>query len=235
VILEVGQLVLARPLLDFPVAPIRAAVAGRPATVVGLEPLLVLAAEVYFQHDALDLGALIPEPAFHGQIRAKEVGIVLQLAFTRHPGMEGLAVVIIARTGAVVVALTAVRLEQFPSTVGQHVRMVLWTDLNRVDEPLFSKVLQRVFVFAKVPQVAFADHPKRTDGGQHAAVLAIQLVHAFAVIDDDLAFTAAWQIHTVDERVSRVPLARLEIPFAILTIPWVFAPAAVDLVIIAAA
>src|ERR1700754_5003050 len=57
-LVEVRQVVFARPLLDLARIPIRSPVAVRPPAVVGLEPLLVLPLEVVLQDDATHIPAL---------------------------------------------------------------------------------------------------------------------------------------------------------------------------------
>ena len=56
---EVRQVVFARPLFDFARVTIRPSVAVGPATVVRLQPLLVLALEVGVEDDAVDVGTLL--------------------------------------------------------------------------------------------------------------------------------------------------------------------------------
>src|SRR5688500_10870782 len=48
------------------------------------------------------------------------------------------------------------------------------------------------------------DNPKRADGGEHAAVFAIQFVQVFAIVLDQLALQTSWQIQAVHKRITRV-------------------------------
>jgi hypothetical protein len=162
------------------------------------------------------------------------VGVVLQFTLTSYPSVELLAV-LVAWVVAVLVALAAVRFEQLPTTVGQHVRPIVGADVDHVDQAFVAKVLERVVGVAELLEVMFPNNPKGPDGGQHAAVLAIQLVLALAVIDHHLAFESAGQVKTVDERVSRVALPRVEITVATVTIARVLAAPAVVPVVIARA
>ncbi len=58
-LVEVREIVFARPRLDLARVSIRPAVALGIALVVPLKPLLVLAPEIDLQHHALDVGALV--------------------------------------------------------------------------------------------------------------------------------------------------------------------------------
>jgi uncharacterized protein (DUF1778 family) len=102
--------VIERPFRDLPLGPIGPAVAVRSTTVVFLEPLLVLAAEIDFKHDALDLATAVPQVGFDFPIGTKKIGIVLQLAPARYAGVESLAVVT-AAVSCLVIRLRPVGLE----------------------------------------------------------------------------------------------------------------------------
>ena len=69
-LVEVRQVVLARPLLDFARVPVRSPVTVRTAAVVLLEPLLVLALEIVLQDDATDVRAFLAKPLLGTQVRA---------------------------------------------------------------------------------------------------------------------------------------------------------------------
>src|SRR5262245_27652698 len=69
-LVEVRQVVFARPLLNLARVPVRPAVAVGPPAVVLLQPRLVLALQFLFEDDAADVGALIPKPFFLAQVRA---------------------------------------------------------------------------------------------------------------------------------------------------------------------
>ena len=75
-----------------------------------LEPLLVLAAEIDFQHDSLDLAAAVADVPFDLAISSKEIGVVLQLSLAGDARMEPLTVVRIA-VSSVVIPLAPVGLE----------------------------------------------------------------------------------------------------------------------------
>src|SRR6185503_9829127 len=58
-LIEVGQVVFVRPPFDFVPVAIRSSVAVGPAAIGLLEPLLILALELLFEHDAPNLRALV--------------------------------------------------------------------------------------------------------------------------------------------------------------------------------
>ena len=72
--------------------------------------------------------------------------------------------------------------------------------VNGLDEALVAQVVERVVVDV---EVLFGHDPERADGGQRAAVLAVQLVDA-VTIDDQLALLAARQVEVAHQAVARI-------------------------------
>jgi hypothetical protein len=52
-------------------------------------------------------------------------------------------------------------------------------------------------------EIAFGDDPKRADGRERAAVVAVQFVPVIAV-EDDFAIQTAWQLEAIDKRITRI-------------------------------
>ena len=71
-------------------------------------------------------------------------------------------------------------------------------------------------------QVAFGHDPKRADGSDRAAVVAVQLVPLFA-IEHHLAIESAWQLDAVEEYVTRidVSVATVTITVTITHVAWI--------------
>ena len=72
--------------------------------------------------------------------------------------------------------------------------------VNDIDEALIAQVVERVAVDV---EVVFGDDPEGADGGQRAAVLAVQLVDAIT-INDQLPLLAARQVEVVHQAVARI-------------------------------
>jgi hypothetical protein len=62
-------------------------------------------------------------------------------------------------------------------------------------------------VVTAVVKVAFSDDAEGTDGGEHPALGAIDVVHAIA-LSHRPALTAAWQVEVLCEHVARVAIGR---------------------------
>ena len=66
---------------------------------------------------------------------------------------------------------------------------------------------------APVAQIAFGHHPKRADGRERSAVVAVQFVPVIA-IHHDLAFESARQFEAVEEHISRIEISFASVPIA---------------------
>ena len=93
-VVEVRQVVLARPLLDLAVVTIMSAVAVRATTIVLLQPFLVFALELLLEDDAADFAALVPDLFLFAQLGAIQLRIVRQLARPADAGDEVLAALV---------------------------------------------------------------------------------------------------------------------------------------------
>jgi hypothetical protein len=87
-LVEVRQVVFARPFLDFSRVPIGSTVAVWAAAVVFLEKALVLSLQIVLQYHAPDLRALLAQTFLGTQVGAIERGVVRQLAGPADPGAE---------------------------------------------------------------------------------------------------------------------------------------------------
>src|SRR5437867_5097339 len=86
--IEVRQVVLERPALDFTLRPIGSAVGIRVAAIALVEPLLVLAFELVVEGDVLDAIAAFKKPVDLVQVRLEDLRVVLQLPRFHEPGVE---------------------------------------------------------------------------------------------------------------------------------------------------
>jgi hypothetical protein len=73
---------------------------------------------------------------------------------------------------------------------------------------LLEVALRLASVVAAVVEIAFRDDTKGTDGGEHLAVDAVDLVHAIAVSHWP-ALTGTWQVKVLREHVARVAIGRM--------------------------
>jgi hypothetical protein len=67
---------------------------------------------------------------------------------------------------------------------------------------------------ATVAQIAFGHHPKRADGSERPAVVAVEFVPAIAV-HHDLPFESAGQFEAFEEHLSRIVISFASVPIAI--------------------
>lgn len=90
--IEVREIVFARPVANLALVAVRTAVAIRPAAVVFLEELLILALQVMVEDDApnLEPAVLGAEPRLLLAVRRVEVRVVLDFAFPAHASVERL-------------------------------------------------------------------------------------------------------------------------------------------------
>jgi hypothetical protein len=77
---------------------------------------------------------------------------------------------------------------------------------NSLDESLSLERSKIVAGFARIPQIALRDHPKRTDGGECSRVRPVERVIAVAIVHE-LAVWTAGQLEVADEHVSRIECA----------------------------
>ena len=92
------------------------------------------------------------------------------------------------------------RVEQVAPLARERQAALVVAEVHRLDEALVAQVFERVVVDV---EVVLGHDPKGADGGQRAAVLAVQLVDV--VTDhDQLALLAARQIEVAHQALARV-------------------------------
>ena len=89
---EVRQVVLARPLADLVVVPVRAAVAVAASPIVFLQELLILALQIVVEDDApnLEPAVIITESGLLLAVGRVEIGVVAELTLATDAGVERL-------------------------------------------------------------------------------------------------------------------------------------------------
>ena len=160
-LIEVREVVLARPLLDLVLVAIGAPVAVPAIPVALVQPGLVVALEFVVEDDSLDACAALQKAFCFTFVGAIDLNVVLEFPLAFGTCVEGLTTISIAVT---------VALEQVPALLRQRHRVVPRAGYaNRLDETLFTEVPQisrtgigRTIVVA--PQIATGDDPKRADG-----------------------------------------------------------------------
>jgi hypothetical protein len=105
-----------------------------------------------------------------------------------------------------VVAFVSVGFEEISPTVRQDNGAVVRTEWRRTYQALLLEVpLGLGSVVTAIVKIAFGDDPEGTDGGQHPALGAVDVVHAIAPSHRP-ALTAAWQVEVLREHVARVTI-----------------------------
>jgi hypothetical protein len=123
---------------------------------------------------------LVSEAHFLLAERRVEIRIVIDLAGATDASVE--------RLRGLSVPLQAVRIQQMPPLLGEGQGAFVATKVNGGDKALVAEMAKGLVVRV---EFLFRHHSERADGGQRAAVVAVQLVHTLA-IDNELAFLAAW-------------------------------------------
>src|SRR4051812_33815146 len=173
-VVEVRQIVFARPVTDLVLVATRSAVAIG-ATAVGLlQELLVLALQVLFEDDASDLKVrvLVTKTRFFLSKRRIEIRVVVDLPRAANAGVE--------RLRRFAVSLDRVRIEQVPPLLREGQSPLAVAQVNQLDESLIVEILQGV---VRNIEIMFRHDSKGTDGSQCAAVFAVNLVESVAVND----------------------------------------------------
>src|SRR4029453_13128965 len=180
---EVRQVVFASPVPDLPLVAVGAAVAVGAVSVVFLQKLLVLALQVLLEDDAADVEAavLVSETGFLLAVRRVEVRVVVDFAGPADASVE--------RLRWFVAPIHHVRIEKVPAILRQRQATFVAAKVNEIDEALIPQMVERLVVDV---EVVFGHDPEGAEGGQRAAVLAVQLVGAIA-INDKFALPPPWQ------------------------------------------
>jgi hypothetical protein len=216
-VVEVRQVVLTRPAFDFASVPIRSSVAVGTSAIVLLEPFLVLALELVVEYDAPNLPALLAEPFLFPQVGAIELGVVRQLTRPAHAGVEGL----LPR----IVAVAAMGFQEVVAACGERQGALAAVQRDEPHQPLVSQVTevrlarirQRV---ARIAQIAFGHHPKRSDGRKRPAVVTVEFVAVIAIYHD-LPFESAGQFEALEEYISRIVVSFARVPIAVTNVATV--------------
>ena len=201
-VVEVGQIMFARPVTDLVLVATRSAVAVG-ATAVGLlQELLVLALQVLLEEDASDLKVrvLVSKTGLFLSKRRVEIGVVVDLPRAADAGVEQL--------GRLAVSLQRVRIEKVSPFRRQGQSALAVAQINHLDEPLIVEVLKGV---VRKIEIVFRHDAERTDGSQRAAVFAVKLVDSIAV-NDQFPLVAARQVEVAHQAVARIvfiPVARV--------------------------
>ena len=209
--IEVRQVVLERPALDFTLRPVRSAIGIRIAAIALVEPLLILAFEPVVQGHVVDAITPLEKALDLVQVRLEDLRVMLQLARFDEAGVKLLPPLILPRIVLAWIAIVfpPMRLQQTLAAVRQEHRDVpLPGHPSGADETQFAEMpqfavprVQRAII--AVAEVVCWDNSEGADGGQRAALGAAQRVLPIAV-EHPLAFGPVRQVELALERVSRV-------------------------------
>jgi hypothetical protein len=163
--IEVRQIVLARPVTDFVLVPPRSAVAVRSVAVVVLQELLVFALEIVFEHDAVNVGAVVSKALGFVHVGAIELGIVLQFA--------RLLNAIVKRLPIGRVLAQSPRFEQVAAFLRQRHDSCIAVEAGRVHQTGLPQMPQLAVPRIKravegVSEIVGPNDAKRPDAGQRA-------------------------------------------------------------------
>jgi hypothetical protein len=134
VLVEVRQVVFARPPCDLLRLTVRPAVAVLPATVTLLKEPLVVPFELVVEDDATHPRTLVPQALLSAQVSAIDLRVVRELARLPDARVEGLA--------RLLRAVMTAGLEKIATAIGQDDGTVGGTERRRSNQPFMSKVLQ---------------------------------------------------------------------------------------------
>ena len=134
-LVEVGQVVFARPLRDLARIPIRPTVAVRALAIARLQEFLVLPFELALHNDVPHVGATFAELAGRLSIRVVDARVMGQFA-----AVDTVAVPVTA----VVVAVTAVHVQEFAAAVRQHDTAVTLVERYGRDEAFIAQVVEAI-------------------------------------------------------------------------------------------
>jgi hypothetical protein len=159
-----------------------------------LQELLVLALQVLLEDDAPDgeAAVLVSEACFLLAVRRVEVRVVVDFAGTTEAGVECLA--------GPVVRLQPVGIEQVTALLREDHTALVVAKVNGFDEPLVPQMTEGVVLDV---EFLFGHNTEGADGGQRAAVLAVQLVDTITIYDQ-LALLASRQVEVVHQAVARI-------------------------------
>jgi hypothetical protein len=135
---------------------------------------------------------LLSKTGFLLPVRRIKTRIVVDLTRTTDACME--------RLRGVAVPPHSVRIQQIAALLGERQAAVVVAKIDGLDKAFVAEIAQGVLAGF---EFVFGHDSERADGGQRAAVLAIQLVHTVA-IDDQLALLAARQVEVVHQSVARI-------------------------------
>jgi hypothetical protein len=202
-LVEVRQIVFARPRLDFVGVPIRSPVAIRPTTIRLLQPLLVLALKFLLEDHAMDLRTGVTETLFLVNVGAIHLDVMRQLTRPAHAGLKRLL--------AIRMAIATLGLQDMVAAFGERYGAFSAVQRYKPRESLVSEVpyvsvMRIAGLIAPIVEIAFGHHPKCADGRECPAVVAIEFV-AMIAVHHDLAFKSARQLEPIEERVSWIEVS----------------------------
>lgn len=116
------------------------------------------------------------------------------------------------------------RVEQLAALARERQARRVVAEIDRLDEALVVQVVERLTVNV---EVVLGHDAERADGGQRAAVFAVQLVHAVAV-HHECALVAARQVEVAHQPLARVVVA---VPFVVHACAAVLPPVTLACVI----
>ena len=140
----------------------------------------------------VEAAVLVSETGFLLAVRRVEIRVVVDFARAADAGVE--------RLRRLVVSLQRVRIEQVSPFRRERQAALVVAQVHRLDEALVAQVFEGVVVDV---EVVFGHDAKGADGGQRAAVFAVQLVDAVTV-NDQLALVAARQVEVAHQAVARI-------------------------------
>ena len=208
---EVRQVVLECPTLDFTLRPIGSAVGIGVASIALVEPFLVFAFKLVVEGDVVDAIAAFKQPIDLVQVRLEDLRVVLQFPRFCEPGVELLMPLVLTWIvlAWIVIVLPSVCLQQALAAVGQEHRDIpLPGHSSGIDEAQFAQVPELAVARVQRPIVAVAevvggDDSEGADGCQRTTLRASQCVLAVA-IEYSLAFGSAGKVELAQEHVSRI-------------------------------
>jgi hypothetical protein len=210
-LIEVRQVVLARPVLDLFAAPIRAAVAVSITAIPLLKEALVLAFQLAIELDAKDACSTVLELGSLAEVGTVDLDVMRPFSRLVSTRIEGLALV-----GVNVL----VALQEAATTVCERNRTLPIIDRYAFDQSLLFEMSD---VTASAVEIPFRNDAKRTDRGETSCFRTVQCVVAITIVDQ-FSFWCAWQAQIADEYISwivgtAIVLSTFRLPIPVLAAP----------------
>ena len=157
-LVEVRQVAIVRPVLDFGAVAIRPSVGIVAVLVTLVQPSLIVALELVIERNTMDPVAALLETLRLAQVRAKHLAVVFHLAWLLQLRVEGLLAVLAGIMVVIVRVVAAMRFEEAAPIFRENDGDVTMTvDAFHPNQSLFPKMSQVACARVGWPSVVIAE------------------------------------------------------------------------------